>query len=224
MVKNTTFSEIRSKRVQSVLAALSCFNKATLSSIIDKKGEGRNYWVKRLIQLNEITTIKNGLFVGRTFVLKLRPEELQQYREYLASVLRHPSYLSLEYVLAKQGALTEMPLAITSVTNKSSRVYENEFGSYIFQNIKEPLFCGYSEEFFREKRYFVAKRAKALFDFVYLRTFNARIFEKDLEEGLRINWDAFEKTDLKEIKTYSKIAGKKKMDRFVNIVIKKNLL
>jgi len=225
MLKNLTITEIQRSAARA-LEALPTFNKAALSSLINRKGAALDYWTRRLVKTGEIISIKRDLFVGRLFVVKIkgRPESTGSYLEYLAGVIRQPSYLSTEYALAKCGALTDVPFAFTSLTVKSSRTFTNEFGSFIYQNIKAPLFCGYTEVFFGDKRYFMATRAKALFDFIYLKTFKRGSLEGELEEGLRINWDAFEKADLAELQDYAVKSKKKKMAAFVNIIVRKGLL
>ena len=43
----------------------------------------------------------------------------EPYAEYMANRLRLPSYLSLEYVLAKEGLIPEAVYALTSITSKN---------------------------------------------------------------------------------------------------------
>lgn len=201
-------------------------NKTTLAAIIGRQGEALNYWVKRLVQTGEIIPLKRDLFISRTFLLKVKghPILLDQYREYLAGALRSPSYISLEYALAKYGIITDVPYAITAITNKSSRTFINDLGTFIFRNVKQPLFCGYKEILFKDKRFYIATPAKALFDFVYLRKFVQREMEQELEEGLRINWETFTKDDLKELKKFVKLSNKRKMEKFLGIVIRRKLI
>lgn len=225
MLKNLTISGIK-QRIDTHLESLPVFNRATLSLLIDQKGDKLNYWTRRLVQAGELIAIKRDQFVGRLFVAAVRgqPERMVQYQEFLAGAIRYPSYLSTEYVLAKVGALAEVPFAMTSVTVKSSRTFGNDFGNFIYQSIKPTLYCGYVEKFFTNKRYFMATRAKAIFDFIYLRTLEKKFFENEIEEGLRINWDIFEKSDIMELQEYAEKSEKKKMDRFVNIVIGRGLI
>lgn len=201
-------------------------NKATLSNILEKDGFSLSYWVQRLIKTGEIIPLKKGLFISRNYLLKVKgqPSLLDNYREYMAGLLRTPSYISLEYALAKYGIVPDVPFAITSITNKSSRVFANEFGTFIFRNVKEPLFCGYKEKFFDGKRYYFATPAKALFDFVYLRKFSKVNFVEEVETDLRIDWKIFTKADLKELEGYIKSSEKKKMRRFLEVIVKRKLV
>lgn len=227
MIKNTMLSRINEKeRFSSFFNNIPWLNKATLSTILKKNGPALNYWVQRLVNTGEIIPLKRGLFISRNYLLKVKgqPPLFDKYREYMSQLLRTPSYISLEYALAKYGIVPDVPFAITSITNKTSRMFANEFGTFIFRNFKNSLFCGYREKSFDDKRYYFATPAKALFDFVYLRKFNRKSFEEDVESGLRINWEVFTKTDVKELKNYVNMSGKKKMKRFLDFIIRRKLV
>jgi len=209
-----------------LFSELPCFNKATLSTLIDKKGEGLNYWIKRLLSLGVVIPLKNGFFVSQDFLTKISGQAAlrDRYVEYLSSVMRQPSYLSLEYCLSKQGLIPEMPRSITAITVKSPRRFSNALGSFVYRNIKEILFTGYREETFLDKSYYCATPAKALFDFIYLTRFDTRSFERQLEETLRINWDFLDKKSLKELEKYVQLSGKRKMEKFLEIIVKRGLI
>ena len=178
------------------------FNKMTLGRVLDKDGENLNYWVKKLLEKGEIIALKKGLFISRLYLLSLKknPGLKEQYLEYLANIIRYPSYISLEYALYKYGVIPEGVYAITSVTLKTPRNYKNGLGSFIYKNLKSEFYNGYKFVDFEGRRIKMATKAKALFDFLYLGPVG------DLE-GLRINRDAFNAADrqeFKEIVTLSK--------------------
>jgi predicted transcriptional regulator of viral defense system len=227
IVEKITLSGIKASEPQSsLLEDIPYLNKATLATIIGRQGEALNYWVKRLVQTGVIIPLKRGLFISKTFLLKIKgqPILLDKYREYLAGVLRSPSYISLEYALAKHGIITDVPYAITAITIKSSRTFTNDLGTFIFRSVKERLFCGYKEILFKDKRYYIATPAKALFDLVYLRKFVKQEMEQELEEGLRINWETFTKDDLKELEKFVELSDKRKMEKFLSIIIRRELI
>lgn len=226
MVKKNTKSGIKIGDVRKIFEELPYLNKATLASAIEKEGENLNYWVKRLIRTDELIPLKNGLFITGTFLLKLkgRPALLNDYQEFIANVIRAPSYISLEYVLAKHDIIPDIPFSVTSVTTKSSRTFTNSLGGFIYKNIKQPLFTGYVENGFLDKRYYIATPAKALFDFLYLKKLGRGNFEEELTEGLRINWDALQKTDAEELKKYVVLSKQKKMEMIMDIIEKRGLI
>ena len=104
------------------------FNKVTLGEILNKGGENLNYWVKRLLKKGEIIALKKGLYVSKLYLLGLgkNPGLKERYLEYLANIMRYPSYVSLEYALAKYGVIPEGVFALTSVTLKTTS-YRNCF-------------------------------------------------------------------------------------------------
>lgn len=226
MVNKNTKSGINIRDVRKIFEELPYLNKATLASAIEKEGDALNYWVKRLIKTGEIIPLKNGLFITSTFLLKLKgqPVLLNDYQEFIANVIRAPSYVSLEYVLAKHDIIPDVPFSITSVTTKSSRTFTNSLGGFIYKNIKRQLFTGYVENCFLDKRYFIATPAKALFDLLYLKNLGRTNFEEKLTEGLRINWDAFQKADAKELKGYVILSKQRKIETIMDIIEKRGLI
>ena len=121
------------------------FNKVTLGEILGKEGENLNYWIKKLLKKGEIIALKKGLYVSRLYLLSLakNPDLREKYLEYLANIIRYPSYISLEYALSRFGVIPEGVYAITSVTTKTGRVYKNNLGNFIYKSIREDLFDGF---------------------------------------------------------------------------------
>lgn len=171
------------------------FNKVTLGEMLKKEGENLNYWVKELLKKGEIISLKKGLYVGKDYLLSLskNPGLMEKYLEYLANVIRYPSYISLEYALSKYGIIPEGVYAITSITTKTGRTYKNKLGSFIYKSIRGDLFNGFNIIDFENQRIKFATKAKALFDLLYFR--KAGNFN-----DMRINWDQFDENDRQEFK------------------------
>ena len=171
------------------------FNKITLGELLGKTGENLNYWVKKLLKEGEIFALKKGLYVSRLYLLSLEknPELKEKYLEYLANIIRYPSYISLEYALSKYGIIPEGVYSITSVTTKTGRVYKNNLGTFIYKNIKNNLFNSFKILEFEGKRIKFATKAKAFFDLLY---FN----KPSVLRKIRINWDQFNEGDRDEFK------------------------
>jgi predicted transcriptional regulator of viral defense system len=189
------------------------FNKITLGEMLEKKGDSLNYWAKTLLEKGEIIALKKGLYASKLYLtgLSRTPPLRELYLEYLANIIRYPSYVSLEYALSKYGALPENIYAITSVTQKTSRVYKNKLGTFFYRNIKEDLFTGFKVVDFEGKRVKIATPAKALFDFLYY---------QDLQDPdlFRINWEVFSKDDRKEFERIVFLAKSVKMERFLKTI------
>lgn len=189
------------------------FNKVTLGKILEKDGENLNYWVKNLLKKGEIIALKKGLYVSRLYLLSLEknPGLREQYLEYLANVIRMPSYISLEYALSKYGAIPEGVKAITSIALKTPRVFDNKLGTFVYKNIKAELYNGYTFMGFEGKRIKIASKAKALFDFLYLKRMKN-------PEAARINWDTFDESDKQEFKGIVTLSKSVKMNDILKII------
>lgn len=162
------------------------FNKSTLGIVLGKTGENLNYWIKKMIKQGDLVVLKKGLYTTNLYLLGLEknPSLRESYLEYVANMLRYPSYLSLEYVLSKYGVIPDGVYSWTSITVKSSRVFNNSLGNFIYRSIKNDLFSDFENKEFEGKRIKIATKEKAFFDYLY--------FRKDEPlDNLRVNWNVF---------------------------------
>jgi len=203
-------------KYQEKLEKLPLFNKKTAQILIGKTGNNLDKKIQRLLDKGYLINIKNGWYVSQPYINKI--QNLEAYKEYLANQLRKPSYLSLEYVLSKYGLIPEAINSWTSITQKSTRQYENKFGNFIYQNIKKSLFYGYEKRMNSVYQIYEATKAKALFDFLYLKINLSENLEYELNEGLRINWGEFSAKDMLRISQYVKKADSKKMNTILSII------
>ena len=212
-------------KISQILAILKqqpYFTKQNLGLALDKEGEDLNYWLKKLTKEKLLTPLKKGFYISSFY-----PDQSENYWFYLANVLRFPSYVSLESVLAKYGLIPEAVFAITSITLKSSRRYLAKPMTFIYQNIKRELFYGYRLMIFGNTGLTVriAYPFKALFDFLYLQKFNSRKNLKAylLEEG-RINWEALVGTEKRNFAKIIQDSGSRKMKAILEILTKEKIL
>src|SRR3989344_1892158 len=202
-------------------------SKQNLGLLLEKQGENLNYWVKKLIADKTLVPLKKGLYIPRHYYDIMNaadPREKEKYVVYLANTIRQPSYLSLEYVLSKNGLIPEAPFAITSITLKSTRSYTTDIGTFYYKSIKKELFYGYSPAPFRDKLIQEASIAKALFDFLYIKPFkNQGEMENYLCTTGRLNWDVFEERERLEL---FEVINKSQSQKMLKILalIKKNKL
>lgn len=214
-------------KLNSILKQAPYLTKQNLALALDKEGENLNYWIKKLSYEKRLINLKKGLYVS-SYYLDLISQETKNrevYFEYLANVLRFPSYVSLEYVLTQSGLLPESTFAITSITVKTPRVYNSEVGTFIYRNIKSELFPGYSFKDFDGKKVRIASLAKALFDFLYLKKFTPFVKAEVylLREG-RINWEVLSTEDKKKFITLVDLSGSRKMRLIVTLLKKGKIL
>lgn len=194
--------------------------KQNLSLALGREGETLNYWVKKLIGDKTLIPLKKGFYVSSYYgnLVSQTPKDRELYGEYLANILRFPSYVSLEYVLAKYNFIPEAPFAVTCVTVKSPRVYSSPFGDFIYRSVKENLFFGWEIKDFRGKEVRVASFAKALFDFLYLKKLPIEQWQNYLLAEGRFNWKILSRKEKTKFARFTKNSGSKKMVEIFNIL------
>jgi len=200
------------------LENLSYFNKDTISQYIDAKTNTLFTDINRWIKNDILIQLKKGFYVTSNYFEKLQNKTI--YLEFISNKLREPSYLSLEYILQKYGILTESVYSITSITIKSSRIYRNKLGLFIYRNIKDELFTGYN---ILESNGFAVKeatKAKALFDWTYLKLLRLKKLDLALLESFRLNLENFKPKEFNEFKSYCELTGIKKYLQLAAIIKK----
>jgi len=172
------------------------------------------YWVKK----GDLIRIKKGRYILKSFLEK--EEDKESYFEYLANKIYQPSYLSCEYVMQKYGLLTEAVYGITSITTRKTKTFTNQLGQFTYYSIASSLFFDFEIKKYRNADILIAKKQKAVFDFLYLRFLkNAEISEKAVEE-LRINWENFNKGELADLKIYGKKSKNQRIIRLISLIEK----
>lgn len=185
------------------------FSTAGLASV-EIKRQYLKVLLSRSVKKRRMLRLKKGMYVTREYVRTMEASgAISSYPAFLSGVLYRPSYLSLEYVLYKHSILTEVPVNFTAVTTKKTSSFSNDFGTFIYRTIRSDLFSGYQTV--REGGFIVmmATKAKALFDYCYLR--KNHIVDQTAVEELRLNLGEFNRRDKKEFTCYIKKEGSKKM-------------
>ena len=131
-------------------------------------------WTKQ----GKLVQLRRGLYVLSGPYRKADPSEF-----YLASIIRRPSYLSLEKALEYHDLIPEGVAAYTSVTTKRPARYATGFGTFDYRHIQASLFWGYEGVAARHGTAFVALPEKALLDLFYLKPLQP---SRDCLEGLRL--------------------------------------
>jgi hypothetical protein len=103
----------------SKLDSASFFNKETLGRVIETGNNSLYSNIKRWLKKGELIQLKKGLYVTKGYTQAVLDK--RNYTEFVANILKQPSYLSGEYVLQKYGMLTESVFGITSVTLKKTK-------------------------------------------------------------------------------------------------------
>ena len=175
-------------------------SKTAIANYLDKNSNtlrnSLSYWVKN----KSLIRPKRGFFVFRNFIE--RRDNSLYYSRFLATKMIEPSYLSKEFVLQDYQMLTDVVYNYSIITTKKTNSITNEFGVFNYQSIKKNLFTGFSVKSYGAMEWYVASKAKALFDYIY---FNQNKFSKITENellGLRLNLDIMQKRDWKEYRKY----------------------
>lgn len=142
--------------------------------------------ISRFLKRRLIFQIKRGIYC-------FDQEKIDQLE--LAYLLYKPSYISLETALFYYGLLPDIPQLVTSVTPITTKKIKTMFGLYHFTKIRQDLFFAYKIIPSLNGNFLLAKKEKALLDYLYLRKL------KNLDE-LRLDLKAFDKKLLKNYVKY----------------------
>ena len=113
---------------------------------------------------------------------------------YLANKIYAPSYVSLETALSHYGMVPEVSMAVTSITAKPTRRFNNSHGLFIYRSVRTKAFCGYTIEDHNGFPVLIAEPEKALTDYFYFKTlrgakFDAREARLDKKKIARLDRD-----------------------------------
>ena len=145
-------------------------------------------WEKDFDRNNLTRWCRRGLLV------KLRnqyafPEyrQVPDFSRYVANRIYVPSYISLHSALSFYGMIPEEVVQLTSVTTLKTARFENDFGTFHYQNVKTPFYFGFEIKTMQSGRGLLfATPEKALLDLLYLNPYYKT--EQDMEE-LRLDED-----------------------------------
>ncbi|KPL75495.1 hypothetical protein ADN00_12655 [Ornatilinea apprima] len=174
----------------------------------------------RWMKAGQIIQLKKGVYMTRRFFEQHRA--IVDFAPMVSAILIPQSYLSLEYILQRNGILTEMTYPVTAVTLKQTRVFENTLGTFAYRNIKADLYRGFLFSEYMGIPIAQATVAKALFDFLYFRPWKSsrRLAGYDLAEDLRLNLDDFSENDQVEFESFVEISKSKKMEQILKALRK----
>ncbi|MDR0954177.1 MAG: hypothetical protein LBM20_02185 [Rikenellaceae bacterium] len=147
------------------------------------------------------------------------PEYLSQhdFSLYLSSRIYKPSYISLHTALAFYGIIPEAVVQITAVSSLKTAEFENDFGTYSYQKMREELIFGYELKPFGDRTIPFATPEKALLDLLYLYPFYNTPQEM---EQLRLDEDYMQSDlDKERLSGYAEQFGNKALDRRLKIMI-----
>ncbi len=117
-------------------------------------------WQKK----GKLIKLKRGLYL-----LAEEYRKIDVYEPYIASILKKPSYLSLEKALEFYELIPEGVPVYTSLTPKRPGRFASPVGVFDYRHIKSSLFWGYKSITMNKQTGFIALPEKALLDLAYFR-------------------------------------------------------
>ena len=146
-------------------------------------------WEKDFDRNNLTRWCRKGLLVKLRNLYYAFPEcrQMPDFARYVANRIYTPSYISLHSALSFYGMIPEEVVQVTSVTTLKTAKFENDFGTFHYQNVKTPLYFGYEIKTMQNGRGLLfATPEKALLDLLYLNPYYKT--GQDMEE-LRLDED-----------------------------------
>lgn len=132
--------------------------------------------LSRWVKAKKLIQVKRGIYL-----LAEKYRKAAVYEPYLASLLKRPSYISLEKALEYHGLIPEAVPVFTSLTTKRQGRFVSGAGTFVYRHIKKPLFWGYQSVTVNGQTGFIASPEKALLDLFYLNGMNiTRAYLKEL--------------------------------------------
>ena len=114
----------------------------------------------------------------------------------LANKLYTPSYISTYWALGYFGLIPEKVVIYTSITTRTPKTFENDFGVFRYQHLKPKAFFGYRPLEIGGKGILVAEPEKSLLDLWYL---SRGMWDYDRMSEMRFqNFELIDKGKLRE--------------------------
>ena len=206
---------MRLNKLKEKTGGLLLLNKNILRSF-ESRENVLNANIKYWLENNELILLKKGVYILKDKYDQEPQKDL--YLEYIANQLIQPSYLSLEYVLAKYQLLTEPVNAITSITTKTTREAMNKIGAFRYYSISQALFVDYEIKYFYDSPIMIAKKSKALFDYLYIRFLRNAPINDSAVKNLRINWENISEKEFAKLYSYLVLAKSERIKNVLDIV------
>ena len=178
-------------------------------------------WEKDFDRNNLTRWCRKGLLVKLRNQYYAFPEyrQVPDFSRYVANRIYAPSYISLHSALSFYGMIPEEVVQLTSVTTLKTARFENDFGTFHYQNVKTPFYFGFEIKTIQSGRGLLfATPEKALLDLLYLNPYYKT--EQDMEE-LRLDEDYMQnELNLERLNGYLSKIESKTMEQKVKRLMK----
>lgn len=166
-----------------------------------EKPKARNR-LSRAAKAGQIIRIKKGVYITKEFYTAHYQDE--RFLPIISQIINPLSYTSSIFILQKYNILTEATYITTAVTQKNTTEIGNAIGFFTFQYIKKSLYKGFSTNEYIGCIYHTASKAKALFDYLYLKPIPRALRSKGISIAgeLRLNLESMDSSDRSEFADY----------------------
>lgn len=186
-------------RVVQWMRLFRCYREEKLFSISDlvqMTGEKRQSLLVQLSRLEKTGLVERA--ARGWYVNPFNPATPEE----VATAVRFPSYLSLEYALARHSVLSQFPYTLTLVTTRLPCILETDRTRFEYHQVSRRLFWGYNNV----AGIPVAEPEKALLDLVYIRHVKTRALPAERLEPLFDDM-YLEELDLGRLAAYARRFG-----------------
>ena len=140
-----------------------CFDYASVALFFPETAASIRTALYRFRKAGKLLELRRGLYA---FAARYRKVPLTGPA--IAGFLYPPSYLSERWALSFHGCIPEKVVVYTSVTPRSTRSFQNDWGRFVYRTLKQALFSGYQTETIMGLPARIATVEKALVDLWYL--------------------------------------------------------
>lgn len=184
------------------------FNQDELKSKLAKRGD-----IPKEILAGKLIPLRRGLY----------ETDVNASVKYLAAKIYNPSYISLDYVLSAYSLIPEAVYSVTSATSNKSKIYNNEFGCFIYSHIPQSVYSlGIKEEVEGGCSYLIATPEKALCDKLYSLPVVSNLSELTalLFDDLRIDEEELFNLNKDDLVRFAKSYKSKNLNLFAEFIKK----
>lgn len=184
---------------------MSYFDLATIVQLSGEPRQSLRMQLSRLVRQGKIKSLRRGMYVLAEPYRKVSPNPAV-----LANRIYTPSYLSFHWALGYYDLIPEAVFQFTNATPRVPRVFNNEFGSFLYRHIKPDYFVGYQALEIDDQKVLIATPEKALLDLWHILD-----GEWTTERMASMRFQNFENVSLKKLDKYAELYQSPRLGRAV---------
>lgn len=154
---------MRFEDFQALFGDQACFDMAMAVQLAGQSRHGLRVQLHRWTKAGKLLPLRRGVYA---FADPMRRRAVNPAA--LANFLYRPSYLSTFWALGYYGLIPERVAVFTSITTRAPREFRNDFGSFVYSNIKRNGFFGFKPVRMDRDKVLLAEPEKALLDLWHL--------------------------------------------------------